>query len=91
MKAYQYAKENGLSVAEVKEKFNLKSHMSNIPDEEEIAEVIVEVAKEAVDVVAETAKEILDSDVTKELIEASIRGVGSKSPYWHLRSTIGRE
>ena len=47
MKAYEYAKENDMTTAEVKEKFNLASHMSLIPElVEDVVELIETVSKE---------------------------------------------
>ena len=53
-KAYEYAKENDMTVAEVKEKFNLKSHMSLIP---EIIDDVIEAVEEIVEDNEELLKE----------------------------------
>jgi|TARA_Y100000310_G_C20698563_1_gene827549 DNA-binding transcriptional MerR regulator len=118
MKVWQYAKENGMTTKEVKELFDLPSHMSIIPEscdelpevKEDKNEVVVEIASkqaapvklekslpvaEVVEIVKEAVEDVKDvleeADVDLELIERSIRGAGTKSPYWSLRHLIGRD
>jgi len=124
MKVYQYAKANDLTVKEVKELFNLPSHMSLVPEScDELPEVVVEIAskqevpvkksqhdsngvadisyhshppvKAIVEIVKEAVEDVKDvldeADVDLELIANSLRGAGTKSPYWNLRHLIGRD
>ena len=95
-----WAKDNGHTLNEAKEITGLDHWNAKVPDElieteskqdTPIADAVVEVVEEVVDTVAEKVKEVVSSDVSKELIEASVRGAGSKSPYWNLRHLIGRD
>jgi len=93
MKVYEYAKENGMTNDEVKAKFGLKSHLSIIPENEPV-EVIERVAEDELDeVVIETKSteaKVVQPPVDLQLIKDSIRGAGTKSPYWHLKHLVGK-
>jgi len=96
MKGYEYAKKNGMTNAEVKELFNLPSHMSLVPEScdelPEIAEDVIElvedvaVAIEAIEEVVEDVIEIKskldDPEVLSEGAAFSIFILGNKSPFW---------
>jgi hypothetical protein len=86
MKVFEYAKANGMTNDEVKEKFGLKSHLSVIP-EEQFAETV---AIDPVAVVEIESKQEKPADVSLQLIRDSIRGAGTKSPYWYLKHLIGK-
>jgi hypothetical protein len=83
MKGFEYAKENGLTNADVKKRFNLKSHLSVIPD----APVIETKSKQApCDEVKDTPVIEIPSkqepEVSMDTKIKSCRGLGTKSKYW---------
>lgn len=101
MKVFEYAKLHGITNTEAKAKLGLTSHLSIIPEnvtvepeqvkEEPVAEVI-----EPVVVVKAEPKEakplipsVLPEGLTLEALKCQIRGLGSKSKYWHLRELSG--
>jgi len=88
-----YAKENGLTLAEAKELTGLTHWKQTVPEScDEIAEVVEEVIAVAVEVaeeikpvevavvkaVIEVAEDVISEDVKLK----SVRGLGTKSPYW---------
>ena len=75
MNLKEYAAKSGITISEAKKQTGLTHWNQTVP---EILEADVELIE------TESKEDI-------ELIELSIRGAGTKSPYWDKRHLIGRE
>lgn len=101
MKVHEYAKKHGMDTETVKEKFGLTSHLNKIPEEVLLMEDETASDIEVVDeeVVSSTPEPIVDVEekmedkcpIDIENLKLSLRGAGSKSPYWKFRHLVGRK
>ena len=81
-----YAKENGLTLPEAKELTGLTHWKQTVPEEVvavvsevvEVLEVVKPVEVAVVKAVLEVVKDIASDDTKRK----SVRGLGTKSPYW---------
>jgi hypothetical protein len=87
MKGYEYAKEHGMTSAEVKEKFGLKSHLSVVPDmpEKPVALPVEPTLAEKPTIEPKKPKKCPVSD---DELFLSLRCLGSKSKYWEFRDNV---
>lgn len=96
MKVYELAQKTNRTTKDLCWEFGVKSHLSNIPDEDcekylagELdqglrSDDVEEVIEEVVKIVVNEKEVVLDSDKI-----GSIRGLGAKSPYWFERESFG--
>jgi len=82
MKLNEKCKELGISLKEGKEKFGLTHWNQDVPEEEALSVKVIEVVKEAVVEVVEVVVESIVDIVSQEDKVRSVRGLGTKSPYW---------
>ena len=97
MNLKEWADAQDISLKEAKKQTGLTHWKQTMPEscdeiaEETAVEFITEIANEVIDVIETESKQDYDGEIELELIGLSIRGAGSKSPYWHLRNLIGRD
>ena len=87
MKVFELALQRGVNAKELAKELGLRSHLSVIP-EETVDELPAEVIEEVAVKVAEKPKGYVPVATREEMI-GSIKGLGSKSIYWHKRSEVG--
>jgi hypothetical protein len=88
VKVFELALQRGVNAKELAKELGLKSHLSIIP-EKVVSELSPEVIEEVAVKVEEKPKGYVPRATPEEMI-GSIRGLGTKSIYWHLRKELGQ-